>query len=236
MMMRYGKYAIIWLCVASVGLSACQPMSEDTSHMTPDERRLHEQVADYNQTIAITCVGGAAVGAAAGSVIGNSDDRLRNMLIGAAIGTVGGCALGKHMADTKENAEQQDIKLDGALDQARKENMQLRNTIAAADKVIATDEQKIARLQSQIAKGQVTRDQAKKDLANVDANIAYLDKTLGQLKDRQKQWDRVSTKAHHSDPHTARQIDSEVKTLNQQVADLERSLKKLIKQRRVSLT
>lgn len=232
-MKHYSKHLVIWLCVASLSLSACQQLPQNTANMTPEEKLLREQVTDYNDTVLVSCAAGGVLGGVLGQVLGGDT---KSTLIGAGVGTALGCGVGTAAGNYKQEAEQKDIALDDTIRQAQKENAQLKTTIATADKVIMADEQKIARLRSQITKGEITREQAEKNLASVDNNIAYLNGTIDKLKNRQQQWRLAANKAHTSNPLATKQIDKEVDTLNKQIAHLEASLKKLINQRQVSLT
>jgi len=139
---------------------------------------------DGNRTRTEGALGGAALGALAGSFIGNKDDRTRNTLIGGAVGALAGLAYGDHVAKKKSSYASTEKYLNACIAQARK----VKNTAIAKNNSLNS---KYRSLQSRIAS------------AKAQKNRAQLAKLKREVKDLRKEAKgQIST------------VDSEIKAQN----------------------
>jgi len=203
--------------------------------LTPQEARMRQQSKDFNRTIAegvgIGILGGAAAGAGIGAAV-NSRDRGEGAIIGAIIGgVVGGIAggmTGKYYADKKATYANEEQRLDAIIADLREQNMSLAELVVATKTVCDADQQKLARIQSDLAAQRITRADADRQLAAIDDNREVLEATIADLKKRRGEWLEVANDAR-SDTSSNRiaALDAEIATLETRISEMESELNAL---------
>lgn len=232
--MRVAGKITAFILGISLLLSGCATTRDEAS-MTPAEKRMREQAATFNQTIAE----GAALGCVAGMLIGvlasgrGGGERGRGIALGCAAGAAVGGAAGYYVADKQEEYASTEERLEAMTTDVRADNQRLADLIDASRQVIATDTKTIERLEKQIAAGQISREKARTQLADVDDNTKYLEQTVANLKKRHEEYAIARGKTQGSKQKLAT-MDAEISRLEQQISVLEKDLDSLVQRRKVS--
>jgi len=214
-------------------LGACTTTGNDTAR-TPAEQRMHEQAQTFNTTIAEGALTGCVVGALIGILASN-----RHQGSGAAIGCGAGAAVGGAtgymVASTQEKYANEEARLDAMTADLKTDNQRLAGLIESSRQVIASDKAALDALDKKIAANKISASQARAEMAKVDDNIAYLKKTVANLKEREQEYQTARNKAaaKASAAKTA-EVDAEIATLQTQIATLEKDLDGLVTRRKIS--
>jgi uncharacterized protein YcfJ len=231
--------AIALMVVAALSGCAATPTGPDgyayDGYRTPDEERLYQQAEAYEQTVGEGCAVGTALGALVGALACSGRDRAACAAVGALAGAGLGCGAGVWMAKTQRRHTLTEQELDAMIEDLREENANVAGLVHSATRVIAADKARIDRIDRDLAAGMITMDQARREMARVDGNRAYLEKTLGNLRRQQASWEQAADRARSQGYRwQSAAIDQEIDTLEMQIGDLEADLVTLIERREVS--
>lgn len=230
-MMRFGK-GIGTVVAACLFLAACATSNVDQSTLSPAEKRLREQADTFNQTV----VEGAVAGCVAGLLVGllaGGNNRGQGAAIGCAAGAAVGGATGYYIADKQEQYANEEARLDSMTDDVRKDNQRLADMIATSRQVIAEDSKTLDGLNQKIASGQMSKEKAKQELARIDENTQYMQKTLAKLKEKHDEYVQARAQTQGS-AQRAQAMDKEIGTLEKQIAQLEGDINGLMQRRQVA--
>jgi len=215
-------------------LAGCGPKAPSRP-LTPQEVRMRQQAYDFNRTIAegvgVGILGGAAAGAGIGA-LANPRDRGEGAIIGAIIGgVVGGIAggmTGKYYADKKANYANEEQRLDAIIADLQEQNASLAALVDATRAVCDADQQKLARIESDLAAQRMTRAEADRQLAAIDDNREVLAATIKDLQKRRGEWLEIAADAR-SDTSSNRiaALDAEIATLEARISEMESELNAL---------
>jgi archaellum component FlaC len=229
---------------ASILLSACQTTGGGGERpLTASEQRMREQAATYNQTVLegalLGCLGGGLGGAGIGGATGGKDKKGKNALLGAAVGcAVGGAiggGVGAYVADKQEKFATKEQQLDAMIGDVRGENQRLSGLISSTQQVIADDKARMDQIDQQLASGKITMEQAKKQIASVDDNRAYLDNTIKELRKRKDTYAEAAKQTTNgASKAKADAMNQEIATLEKQISQLEAERNSLVQRRTVS--
>jgi hypothetical protein len=176
-----GKWTrrVIWpLLVAFLFATAGCSSSSET---TPEGQALESQTGNMTRTV----LGGAAVGAVVGGLIGLLvSGRGQGALIGAGIGAALGAGAGYLVGKAKKRYARAEDRLDYYARTYQAENQRLAQYNETARQVVARDSARLASLRSRLASRQITRDQARADVASARRHLALMDKALANVKKR----------------------------------------------------
>lgn len=175
------------------------------------------------------CGGGALVGVL-GCQLGNPSDKKNCMLKAALAGCGVAMGVNYYLDQRRSEYSNEEQRLNIMLNDVREDNRKLQSLTQTARSVMAEDRQQIEQIKRDIAAKKVDRSQAKKQIAEIDANTQYLKKSLADLKSREKQWREVAA-AERASGARVDVLDVEINRLNQQVASLETEINELYKQR-----
>jgi len=208
-------------------LAGCQ----STASNDIDPRLANNHSAQFFSKSGLQACGVGALTGALACQLGNPSDKTRCMLAAAAVG----CGVGMganyyldHQRAQYANAEQ---RLDAAIADVRKDNQELQSLAATARQVINDDRQKIEKIRKDIAKNQVQREQAQQQLAQIDANAAYLKKTLADVKNREQEWQKVAAAEQQTKGPRIDLLNAEISRMQQQRSQLEAEIDQLYTQR-----
>lgn len=218
---------------AALALSACQtPPTRSSQALTPEEQRMRQQADTFNETV----IEGAMVGAALLGVLtymatGDQNKALK----GAAAGAVIGAGAGNYVASKQQQYASEEDRLDSMITDVRSDSAKLTRLNNSARQVIAADLAKLRRIDSALAQGKMSIEEARRETATVDDNRAYLTSTLANLKTRHEEWERVSARVRRSGDHRgADELDREIGKIERQIVSLEGEIDTLSEQRRLS--
>ena len=89
---------------------------------------------------------------------------------------------------------------------------------------------KIEQIKQDIAANKVQSAQAQKQLAEIDANTAYLKKSLADVRSKQQEWTKVAAAERNNGARTDT-LDAEIGKMQKQIAQLESEIDQLYQQR-----
>ncbi len=224
------RQAMAAVVAAVLFLSSCAgttgAYSDPGRPLTVAEQRMRQQASDFNRTlaegIAVGAVGGAAAGAGIGALAGG-DNRGTSALIGAAIGaalgSLAGYAAGSYYAEKKATYANQEQLLDAMIADARMDNQKTEALVRDSQTVAASDKQKLAQIQRDLAAKRISHEQAQKDLAAIDSNRQVLEQSINNLVKRRNEWRQAAQEAR-ADVNNPRivQLDNEIDKLDKQIA------------------
>jgi len=175
------------------------------------------------------CAAGAGAGAVACLASGNVSTGC--MLVAAAAGCGVGMGANYYLDFQRTKYAKVEERLDAAIADARKDNQALQSLAKTARQVIADDRKKIAKIRQDIAKKRVQEDLVKKQLAEIDANTAYLKKALAGVQDKQAQWEKVAQSQNGAGGSRLKALNVEISRIKTQKAQLEKEIDQLYAQR-----
>jgi hypothetical protein len=220
--------------VKSGGVAACMNINED------------QVPVNYFETVGVATVAGAflaaLLGAATGAIL--SKDRGSGAATGAVIGGVAGGALGAasgvQTAEQKKYYAVQLARYDCQLDAARNENAKLKQSGEALQNSVDTLTGQLDQLENDYANKRITKAQAEKELAAIDASAAALKTRMASMKANSEEYEQLAAQTQQTAQGTRRKIDeARVDELDRQIADmrdqnedLEREYDKLVERRK----
>ncbi len=220
--------------VQSKGVAGCMNITAD------------QVPVNYFETVGVATVAGAflaaLLGAAAGAVL--SKDSGKGAATGAVIGGVAGGALGAasgvQTAEQKKYYAVQLARYDCQLEAARKENANLKASGEALQNSVDTLTKQLDQLEDDYANKRITKAQAEKELAAIDASSAALKTRMASMKANNQEYEQFAAQTQDMAQGTRRKIDeARVDELDRQIADmrdqneeLEREYDKLVERRK----
>jgi hypothetical protein len=220
--------------VKAGGVAACMNINED------------QVPVNYFETVGVATVAGsfllALLGAAAGAIV--SDNAGRGAATGAIIGGVAGAGLGAasgvQTAEQKKYYAVQLARYDCQLEAARTENANLKASGEALQASVDNLSKQLDQLEDDYANKRITKAQAEKELAAIDADSAALKTRMTSMKANSEEYQQLASQTQDMAQGTRRKIDeARVDELDQQIADmrdqneqLEREYDKLVERRK----
>lgn len=218
------------LCLALL-LAGCQSTNiYSNSGGTVDPRLSNSSSAKFFSKSGLqACAGGALVGVLACSASNTSD--MGTCMVAAAVAGCGAGMGANYYLDSQRakyaNAEE---RLNVAIADVRKDNEQLQMLSATARDVISDDRRKLEQIKRDIASNNLRQEQARKDIAGIDANTAYLQKSLADVRNKQEEWRKIAA-AERSSGARVDALDGEINRMQQQIVSLESEIDQLYQQR-----
>ncbi len=218
---KWNRIPVVLMMVCSLGISGCASTGSSllNNGVKPDPRLTQGSDAKFfSQSGLEACMMGAAAGVAVGLLAGG-----KNKAAGAVVGAVAACgvALGANYyldvrrSQYKNTSDQlkamgDDIKTDTQKVQDRS------NSIVA---VMADDKKKLAQLKSEIAAKSADQGAARKELAQIDANIGVIKSDIDRMKGVAEQYRQASVQAGGSAKDT-KEMQKELAVLESKIAKL----------------
>jgi hypothetical protein len=196
--------------------------------MTEAEKQLQEDEKRFSSTV----MGGAAVGALAGAglgvvgchLAGYNGAKLRNcILLATAAGGVTGGVDG-YVTAKREAAGKNELRaVQATVADVKQDNEKLKSYLTNSNKVLAEGQARLAHLRSDMQQRKISADQAEEERQREERNIGSMTKTLEQAKQTRTNYVEASKKLG-GDAQSKRQLDTEINRMNQQIAELERTV------------
>ncbi len=194
------------------------PLSPAEQQMRDDEKRFNDTVIS---AVLLGAAGGAAVGGLGCLIAGcKGRDTVKAAGIGAV---VGGAALGidGYVTAKKEQAGKQNLRaVQAAANDVRQDNNKLQAYLASSSKVLAEGQTRLASLQKDLAAKRIGTAEAQQAREREERNVASMNQTLAQARKTRDQYIEASTKMPDT-PQNKRDLDGEIRRMNQQIATLE---------------
>jgi hypothetical protein len=196
--------------------------------MTEAEKQLQEDGKRFTSTV----MGGAAVGALAGAglgvvgchLAGYNGAKLRNciLLATAAGGAAGG--IDGYITAQREAAGKNELKaVQATVADVKQDNEKLKTYLSASDQVLAEGQARLTSLRADVQKRKISAAEAEEARQREERNIASMTKTLATAKQTRTNYIEASKKLG-GDAQSKRQLDAEINRMNQQIAQLEKTV------------
>jgi DNA repair exonuclease SbcCD ATPase subunit len=222
----------------SLLLTACPTTNPLSSFMggtdsgAPELTAAEKQLQEDEKRFYSTMMGGAAVGALAGagagllacSLAGYRDQRLRNCVIAttAAGGLVGG--VDGYVTGKREAAGRDELRATQAtVADVRQDNEKMKSFLSNSNQVLVEGQARLTALRRDVQTRKVSAAEADEARQREERNIASMAKTLEQAKQNRSNYIAASKKLN-GDVQSKRQLDAEIERMNQQIAQLERTV------------
>ena len=217
----------------SMAAAGCATNRAADRPLSPDEQRLRQQAEVFNTTVAEGALAGCLAGTLLGILV--AKDKAAGAVAGCAAGGVAGGAGGYYVAQKQETYASAERRLDAMIAAVRQANQRLAGIVATSQRVIAADRARIEDIDRSLAANRISLDQARAQMAAVDDNRAYLEKTLAGLHEKQKTYrEAAPTLRGQGSNRQAAELDREIASLETQVRALEGELGTLIERRKIS--
>ncbi len=188
-----------------------------------------------NQGYLEACATGAMVGVIGGWVSGGSDNRSERVAIGAAAGCIAAMGANYWLQGERQQAAYKEEDMNQMLATIKEENQKLSGLVTSSKAVIAEDRKKIGQIDSAYQSKQISLEEAKRQMAEVDDNKAHLEMTLANLEKRKQSWNTLGNEVRASQSTSASNtIDIEIASLENKITVLKSELGFLEQARRVS--
>lgn len=221
-----------WSALAlALTLSGCQTTGTTSANQAPVDPRLANSSSAkfFSKSGWQACAGGALVGALA-CQLGNPSEKTQCMIAAGLVGCGVGMGANYYLDNQRSQYANAEDRLDATIADVRKDNQELQMLSDTARTVIADDKRKIEQIKRDIASNKVQREQAQKQIAAIDANTAYLKKSLADVRTKQQEWTKVAAAERNSGARTDT-LDAEIGKMQKQVAQLESEIDQLYRQR-----
>jgi hypothetical protein len=217
--------------MGSVGSAPASVAPPPARPLTPAEERMRAQASDYKKTIA----GGLLVGCLGGAGIGALIERdAKGALIGCGAGAVVGGAAGYYVAEKKKGYATREQQLDAMIADVKQDNAKVATMVADTREIATADRKRIDQIERDLKANKISRQEAQKQMADVDANRVFLAETVRDLQLRRDQWRDVRNKAG-GNPQELAEMDKEIQQLERQIASMEAELNALNSRRATSV-
>ncbi|MBI3452243.1 MAG: glycine zipper 2TM domain-containing protein [Rhodospirillales bacterium] len=220
---RSGFKPLAALMAAILALTACQAIPPDDPRLSPEERRLREQAADYNRTVAEGAIAGAVIGAILGAALAGRNNRGQGAIIGAAAGGALGAASGYYVAKQKEAFATEQARLDSMIGDVRADNARIEALIANAQSVIASNRAQLEDIQKRVNTGQMNRQTAKAEVERIEDNQRVITRTVENLRKKADEYREASMKTSQQGVNTG-PMNAEIGVMQANIARLEAEL------------
>ncbi|MDV7213313.1 hypothetical protein [Azotobacter beijerinckii] len=221
---------IAWATLALL-LAGCQTMGAPGGGQTDPRLANSSSAQFFSKSGWQACAGGAVVGVLA-CQLANPDRKGACMATAAVVGCGVGMGANYYLDQRRSQYANAEQRLDVAIADVRKDNLELQDLSRTARTVIADDRQSIAMIQRDIAAKRVQRAHAQQRLAKVDANLVFLRDKLANARTKQQEWRKVAA-AERSSASAARldTLNAEINSMQRQIGSLEAEIDQLYKQR-----
>ena len=207
-------------CETMPGLGGApqQPLSAAEQQMQNDQKRFNDTVIS---AVLMGAAGGAAIGGLGCLLAGC---RGKDAVGAAAVGAVvGGAALGidGYVTAKKEQAGKQNLRaVQVAANDVRQDNGRLQAYLDSSGKVLNEGRTRLASLQRDVAAKRISAQEAQQTREREERNIASMNQTLTQARKTRDQYMEAAGKMSDT-PQNKRDLDNEIRRMNQQIAQLE---------------
>lgn len=203
---------------------------------SPAAQQMRSDSMFANQSYLEACGVGVLSGILVGYVAGDdSDERKKNMLVGAGVGCVAAMGANYWLQGQRKQASYKEEDMNQMLSTLREDNRKLSGLVNSSKAVVAEDRRRIRQIDSAYRQKQISLEEAKRQMAEVDDNKAHLEKTLANLEERKKNWDTLGSRVRENQSSAdSRALDTEIASLERKISVLKKELSSLEQTRMVS--
>ena len=230
-MAAFFRHPCFGVVLALLLLSGCQTNSSAGYYSQTDPRLTNSNSAQFfSQSGLQAC----ALGGGAGALIcalSDANNKTACMLTAAVIGCGVGMGANYYLDQRRSQYANTEQRLDATIADVRKDNQQLQQLTQTARNVMADDQRKLAQIQRDMASNRLQLAQARQELAGIDANAAFLRKTLADTQKRQQQWRQVAEAERRNGGARVDSLNAEIYSMQRQINQLESEMEQLYRQR-----
>ncbi len=200
-------------------------------------QRMRNDSGFVNQSYVEACVAGGVGGAILGYVTGDKkdEDRSKRAMLAGGIGCAAGMGANYWLQGEREKAAIKEEDMQEMLSSLKEDNKKLSGLLSSSKEVVAEDKRKIEQINSDLESKQISKEEAKRQMAEVDGNIAHLNKTLAKLEERKKNWNELGDKVQASpSAPDSKAMTVEIASLEKKITLLKSELGSLEQARQVS--
>lgn len=192
--------------------------------LSPQERQLCQDSED-TRTFNNTVLGGAALGAGLGALVGgigcllahgNTKQCIASAGGGAVVGGIAGGIDGYVTAKRQEAARQRVRAIDAVTNDVRMQNARLQRSVQNAQAVVDADTDRLAQIDGQRASGQLTLEQAMAERAKAENNKQKLDQLIASVEESRNDYQKAAVKTSQYSPD----FNAQIQQMNMQIAAL----------------
>ncbi|AYZ53572.1 MULTISPECIES: hypothetical protein [Enterobacteriaceae] len=228
------------LISTSLLLSGCANTGSTLLSGTKPDSRLTttEQSQFFSASGAQGCGVGAVSGAALGALIGALAGDTKKALAGAAIGGATGCAAGMaanyYLDGLKKDYASTSDRLQAMDKDISKDTAAVEKSTLAMKQVISENQAILTQMSIQKDKADFDKASAKKQLAQIDANISRMKDTVKGMKDKESAYKvalQGQTTTTSAEKIKLSNLNKEYTSLSSKISDLEKETNELYEQR-----
>lgn len=221
------RKSIILSLIMTMLLSACQSSYFSSNSSVDSELTNSDSAQFFSKSGWQACAAGAGI-AGIGCYLIKKD--VKTCAIAAVISC--GIAMGGNYYLDAKRAEysNEEQRLDSYIEEIRQNTAQVKAVSDTAKKVLDRNLVTLKSLNKQIAENKVSTTDAEKQLANIDANLKYLNDKLVNMKQAEQSWRDVSRQEKDSGLNVAK-LDIQIDQLNKQISMLEKQIDLVTQQR-----
>ncbi|EMM3404265.1 hypothetical protein ABN140_26645 [Klebsiella michiganensis] len=228
------------LISTSLLLSGCANTGSTLLSGTKPDSRLTttEQSQFFSASGAQGCGVGAISGAALGALIGALSGDTKKALAGAAIGGATGCAAGMaanyYLDGLKKDYASTSDRLQAMDKDISKDTAAVEKSTLAMKQVISENQAILTQMSIQKDKADFDKASAKKQLAQIDANISRMKETVKGMKDKESAYKvalQGQTTTTSAEKIKLSNLNKEYASLSSKISDLEKETNELYEQR-----
>jgi hypothetical protein len=226
--MRHHKVRalVVAIAVALAGCKTAGPTQSSSSvPLTPAEQQMRQDQDRFRDTVisgVLTgAVAGAAVGAIGAAIFGGDSKQIRNSAIGGAVVGATVTGIDAYVTAKQEQAGRDKIRaVQAATADVQTDNRKLQAYLDSSSRVLAEGKARLASLRSDVQQKKIGTADAEAARAREERNIASMNETLTNAKSTRDQYVAASNKMIDS-PQNKRDLDNEIRRMNQQISQLE---------------
>lgn len=210
----------------TLALAGCESMSNSGSSNVDSRLTSGNQAEFFSKSGLTACAAGAAAGVGACLLSGTN-----NAALCSAVAAVAGCGIlmggNYYLEQQRTNYANKEERLNAYLNK----NTQAARTLANSAKTVLTqNQQTLTNLNRKLKDNSIQKDEAKRQLKEIDSNIAYLNEKLKKMKESERDWKEVAKKERGSGMNVAK-LDSQIAQYQKQIAALEKQVAVVSQQR-----
>lgn len=214
------------LCISLI-LSGCQASGGASSKDVDPDLSKSNSAKFFSKSAWQSCAVGAGIGGIGCVLLGG---KTGTCLASAAVGC--GVMMGANYYLDSKRAEYADaeMRLDVYIQDVQQNTYEVQAVTESARAVLDKNLVTLNSLNKQINSQSVNKTQAKKELSQIDANIAYLNDKLSRMKKVENEWVSLSSQERQSGVNVSK-LDNQINQLHKQIAVLEKQINIVTQQR-----
>lgn len=210
------------------GLTKCLAIDED------------DVETNYGETVTVATILGGAGGALIGTVIAvvtrDPSAIAAGAIAGAGFGAAEGAFSGVKTANQMKAYAVQEAQLDCQLATVKEGNERLSKLTASLNASLASNQKHLEELEELYVSKRVSKDEALKNLSQIDDATKQIERTISAVKKRRQQYIDARNQAQNAaeDHLDTTDIDKEIEIYNEQIHSSEEALQRLMDRRKVT--